>query len=65
VSSLLLNSHQGKNRYQKMSSMKDATLSSERFRPSSPSQLWLSRIVVVMMYLFIYFVQNLYYIIKM
>jgi hypothetical protein len=37
----------------------------ERSKPSSPSQLWVAGSCPHMMYLFIYFAQNSYYIVKM
>jgi hypothetical protein len=66
VSSPLLYSHQVKNGYRKMRSMNDTTMSSKRSRLSSPSQLWLWRIVVIIwcIYLAILY-RTFYYIIKM
>jgi hypothetical protein len=48
----------------KIRNMKDATMSLERSRSSSFSQLWLRRIVVVIWWLFSYYVQNPYYVIN-
>jgi hypothetical protein len=43
-----------------MRSMKDTTMSSERFRTTSPSQLWLRRtIVIIWCILFSYFIQTM------